>query len=347
MKDLEQALSSKNTMSLCNLLTTYMLKHKCKQLVKFLIDQYARFYTDIHLSVVPFMVARIKQIQENGHSVSHRITRLSICELFVLLSQMPRHDDSSMLQKNHEPAPQEYRFLVKARGATVDCDTVVNHVMHFVHEPDQTMRYGVIALIKECVSCNSKGIASELSFLYASKAVVDHVALSSEVELRDVSLPKESSIAVFLHYILLLLCPPDRREICESFVDLSLMNLQKRHFNFLLRAYDVAFCPDIHVAYRFQNPYYTSIVLQCVAKIDYLYDNLSPDFPKVKLPKVHFQADIYQIKTDILFTFPQKQLRADTPKLCNDVDVVRTITIDQNKKKEKITYNIKKVRYDP
>jgi len=344
MKDLENALSSKDIVHICHLITTYMLKNQCKKLVKFIVDQHNRFYLDTHLRVIPFIVSRIKTIRSNEYKVTKRINRVSICELFVMLSQMPRHQSTSLEQKTYIPSEQQYRFIVKVRNTTVDCNTFVKYIMRFISDADHTFTHSVLSLIKHCVSYNQKGIIYELSHLYKSKAVVNVSLLQAEVEFEGIDVSNYNSVTVFLFYLMLFICPSDRKWICKNIVELCLQNLQKKHFNIVLMGYDIAFCLDLYTNYHMHNPFYTSTVLQCAVKIDYLFESLANDFPKVKIPTESFQTDECEIKTDALFTFPEIQLNS-SPKLCNSSpieDTVRIITIDGSKKKEKTAYDIHK-----
>ena len=334
MKDLDDAISKKKTVLICELVTTYMFKNKTKQLIKFFIDQYNRFYVNQYLLVIPFFNSRIQTIRKHNYSITHRITRISMCEIFVLLSQIPKHDDSSMLQKNHEPIAKDYCFLVQVRDTTIDCNTFVQYVLQFIHEPCQQIRYSLNNLVKAIVSGNSREITYELSYIYESKSNIDTSKLQSEPELQSISLSNDSCITTFLIYVMLLLCSTERKWICVQMSELLLYDVQRKHFNMLLQIYDVAFNKELYRQYVFQNPYYTTTVLQCTIKIDYLFETIGVNYPKIKIQKESYQTNRNEIKTNALFTFPEIK-QDSTPKLILDTpdkQSTKTIIIHEKKK---------------
>ena len=127
--------------------------------------------------------------------------------------------------------------------------------------------------------------------------------------------------------------------MCKHMVEFALMDLSKVHFNYVLLCIDVSCNPEMLTKYRLHNPHYTSVVLQCAMKIDYLFESLQEEYPKVKFKKDSLEEDS---NTNMLFTFPSMQPeRPKVPMIQEPTEKnVKTVVISNAKNKQKTTYDI-------
>ena len=373
MNDLENHIISKDVLRTCQTVAQYACKKKCKTLITFLIGQYSDYYLNDNVLFIQFMVNRIRSIHECSHSVSKRIVRVSLCELFITMLQFQRKPKIKMISTNKTQPCSVPAFHMSFRNRMITNSTFMSGVKQLCNL-DDTHEKIVNSLLFYCKrDYQSSKITEILSTLYRYKAIIRLSKVTQQEEMVQISedmyqLPDNfNSILIFL---CVSVCQSNtlRKSLCTDVLRLFII---KPSFNLLLLAFNIGLTTSFERYYGFKNNFYLPVVLQCAIKVDYLYNELIlTDFPKIILEQecvekenhnANHQKDNHNVNHnvnhqndsgkdddfDMLFTMPD--IKKVPPKIqstiMNDLtkNQIKVIVLrNQNQSKDKNVYNISK-----
>lgn len=368
MNDLENHIISRDILKTCQTVAQYGCKKKVKPLLTFLITQYSDYYMNDNVMFIQFMVDRILSIQECSHSISKRIVRISLCELFVALLQLPRKPKIKMIKtlkkridSNNIDIPP---FHMLFRNKMISSMTYLSGLKQLCNL-DNTHLSLIHSLLYYCKQDHKPNIITEkLSILYRYKAIINLQKLKQQSELLDFKEHFQDIFPDNFYSVLVFICLSiSNRFDCMYVLYLFML---KPHFNLLLLAFNIASTPYFEQIYSTKNTFYLPVVLQCAMKVDYLYNEMcQSDFTTLSIE--HEKIDQYPGNSskntitknttgdedetdsedfDVLFTLPEKKPHKPVEPMIdftqNQVKVIILKNQNQSQSKDKNMYNISK-----
>ena len=365
MNDLENHIISRDILKTCQTVAQYGCKKKVKPLITFLITQYSDYYMNDNVMFLQFMVDRILSIQECSHSISKRIVRISLCELFVALLQLPRKPKIKMiktLKKGIESNTSDIPpFHMSFRNKMISSMTYLSGLKQLCNL-DDTHQSLIHSLLYYCKQDHKPSIITEkLSILYRYKAIINLQKLKQQSELFDFKDHFQDIFPDNFYSVLVFIC----LSLSDRFECLYVLYLfmLKPHFNLLLLAFNIASTPNFEQIYSTKNTFYLPVNLQCAMKVDYLYNELcQTEFTNLSIE--HEKIDQHPSKNtttknttgdgddsdsedfDVLFTLPEKKPHKPVEPMIdftqNQVKVIILKNQNQSQSKDKNVYNISK-----
>jgi hypothetical protein len=366
MNDLENHIISRDILKTCQTVAQYGCKKKVKTLITFLITQYSDHYMNDNVMFIHFMVDRILSIQECSHSISKRIVRVSLCELFVALLQLPRKPKIKMIktlkktiESNNIDIPP---FHMSFRNKMISSMTYLSGLKQLCNLDDthQSLIHSLLYYCKQDYKPNM--ITEKLSLLYRYKAIINLQKLKQQSELSEFKDNFQDIFPDNFYSVLVFLCLSisDRFQ-CWYVLYLFML---KPHFNLLLLAFNIASTPHFEKVYSTKNTFYLPVILQCAMKVDYLYNEMcQTDFTTLTLEqeaidkypmnysktttknRIGDEEDTTDSEDfDVLFTLPEKKpFKPVEPMIDFTQNQVKVIILkNQTQSKDKNMYNISK-----
>jgi hypothetical protein len=367
MDDLQTYLISNDLNNLCYSVADKVCGNKIKELIIFFVNQYAEHYLDNNSHSLILIYNRIHKLEYeiksffssktpvNKHIRSvkflcnKRIVRITLCELFVILVQTKRFDNTYRNSKIKEYNDTLSRYtdrhvnskmVLQFRNNYINLNSYLNHISEFVLVVlSDDVIYYIKQLVYQCVHEKQSHLICELLNLLHNKKELQHLlhirpTLPQQIEfspiLESENTILNSSMKKFPHiwlliYLCLSLCPNDKKSIVERKLYLYTRNITTtsiltKRFNLLLSAFTFAFCdiPQYHT-----NQLYTPIVAQCALKVDYIYQEKMEEYTKLSLEeefqmkkeKEDKQKENQHMKeyNSVLFSLPSIQPTTDQP----------------------------------
>lgn len=309
MKDLEQHLISNSIMKICDTVAHYVCKKKTKQLVHFFLTQYNDYYLNNNVLCLQFIHDRIGTLRRHSYSYTKRIVRVTICELFVLLAHLHRKPKIKLMTRKATTTcvfERPSKFPVFFRGKTISSTSYVEGIKHLCNldEKHEVLFYHL--LYSSIGSYNPEGITHALSELFRYKTMIKVTSLKKQNEMKDIDII--DNITAVLGFVCLSLCKDDlRRFHCKNIIDLLMI---KPNFNMLLMAFNLMASIHFQEIYTTNNTFYLPVILQCSAKIEYIYEDLfHTEYKHLQkhLEKITLKSSATEDDFDPLFTIPEKK----------------------------------------
>ena len=354
MNDLENHIISKDILKTCQTVALYGCKKKVKPLITFYISQYSDHYMNDNMLFIQFMYDRIQSIQDACYSISKRIVRVSLCELFVALIQLQRQPKIKMLssKKNNDFVTKP--FHMSFRNTMMKSTTFISGVKQLCNLDDMHEKV-IHSLIYYYVhDYQPKIITESLSTLFKYKAIINLQKVKQQPELTEIKEKLSDNFYSLLVFLCISLCKDVKRKtICESVLSLFLL---KPTFNLLLLAFNIGMTPSFNKVYSMKNTFYIPVILQCTIKVDYLYQELcQTEFSNLVLDKEKLTPEDYKSAQteedtdedfDVLFTMPEKkpytQIQPNIDLTQNQIKVIILKNQNTSQGKDKNMYNISK-----
>lgn len=323
MKDLEQDLISQDIIKVCDTVAHYVLKKKTKQLIKFFLTQYNSFYLNDNLLYIHFVHDRINTLRSHLYSFTKRIVRITVCELFVMMSQSPRKSKITLMKASGCSGnqvivvPPPTKFPIVFREKTISNLTFVQGLKRLCNI-ESTYELLIHKLLYALRDYDPETITLCLSKLFKYKTLIKINALKQQDEMQTLNVP--DNFTSILCFICLSVCDDhSKREHCYKIIDLITI---KSNFNMMLMAFNIVACPNFEQKYVYKNSFYFPITLQCTVKIGYVYEYLLNSEYKHLQKLVIEDAliiekeydDESEEEFDALFTIPELQHRCENNK---------------------------------
>lgn len=365
MDDIQTYLISNDLNNLCYSVADKVCGNKIKELIVVFVNQYAEHYLDNNSHSLILIHNRIHKLEheiniyctnkrpankkERGvkELCNKRIVRITLCELFVILVQTKRFDNTYRNTKIKEYNETLSRYtdrhinsnmVLQFRNNYVHLNTYLNHLSEYVLVVlSEDVIYYIKQLVYQCVHEKQSNLICELLNLLHNKKELQHLlhvrpTLPQQIEfvpiLESENTILNSSMKKFPHiwllmYLCLSLCPNDKKSIVEkklylytrSIITTSILT---KRFNLILSAFTYAFCdiPQYHT-----NQLYTPIVAQCALKVDYIYQEKMEEYTKLSLDeefqmkkeKEDKKKESQHMKeyNSVLFSLPSIQTKKD------------------------------------
>ncbi len=338
MDDLKESLINCDIDSICKITSELVCQNRVKQLVVFFIKEFNEFYINGFLHSILFFHTRLNTIQKvllecKQKPYQSRVLRTSICELFVMLSQIPRKQVQyrNVKQKNvnYVNVPSQFSFRVNQQHIT-NSETVLNHLKTFYYSDSSFDDYLKILLYHVTCSKDQGEILNILNVITTQIKTSISVNLFDQPKMKHIASNEskgQQDIVFLLFYMVIELCSDEKIAWCQRILDIYSVDYKKgcrnHRFNLLLLAYSICSCDNFTSTFMLHNKYCNAKVLECAFKIDFHYMKIAETNANISinhgnkckdddglqssnLSEHESETDTY---IDLLFSSPQKDTK--------------------------------------
>lgn len=345
MDDLKQSIITSDVVSICKITAEQVCQNLTKQLIAFFIKEYCEFYINGFLHSLLFFHTRLqsihKAILENKQKpYQSKVLRTSVCEMFVMLSQIPRkqvnYRNVKIKQVNTTNVPRNFSFRIGKQF--IHSVEFLDNLKKYYYSDSSLDNYLHILIYHVMCSKDQNEILHILNVITSQVKTSISVNLFDNPILKD--LKKEDNkypqdVVFLLFYIIMELCSEEKLVWCKRIMNIYNFDYKKSNknnrFNLLLLAYSICSCDTFSSTFVIHNKYCNAIVLECAMKIDFHYLQITETNSNISLytktldskelgkknnnSEPTIESDSY---VNLLFSSPQKN-----PKMSFYIDKIR------------------------
>ena len=300
MDELLQAMYENNLHDVCLMSAQQICQNKLKQLLNLAIHEYANNYLNINLCSISFIFDRLRKIIQNMKDLKKgyhsRIIRISICEIFIYLIQIPRYPIAIVSNFKGEPSiPKGYHdgiifhipYNQCVNSTHIDSNRCIDILKsYFIGERNVESK---LSRLLYCVTKRDfEGIRTHILWIiHRTKtiALTKNISFSlnddnTEASTTDKNDGVTNDFVGLLFLIAICSSPKEHQPWCNKLAYIYFTNYAKStkisRINILFLAYKICICSmeQFDRVFNIKNKYLNKTVLQCALKIDYIYQDI-------------------------------------------------------------------------